>query len=196
LSFEGGIGAQDVYWAIKTLNFDLKAAREKLFIQPCKLDELRLEAYENSRIYNERTNKWHDKHIMNKRFEETDMVVLFNSNLKLFLGKLRSRSLGPFQATRSSLQPKPYFWANLLKVISTPFLNRFPIEGKDQALGLKGVLIRSQPMICNFVNFKVCRVYLFNKGRNSFPMPSTVCGRSLFCTSYVEMGYPARRRSA
>ena len=31
LSFEGGIGAQDVYWAIKTLNFDLKAAREKLF---------------------------------------------------------------------------------------------------------------------------------------------------------------------
>ena len=63
------------YWAIKTLNFDLKVAREKWFLQLCELDELTLEAYENSHIYKERTNKWHDKNIMNKRFKEGDMVL-------------------------------------------------------------------------------------------------------------------------
>ena len=45
------------YWVIKTLNFDLKVAREKQFLQPCELNELGLEAYENSRIYKERTRK-------------------------------------------------------------------------------------------------------------------------------------------
>jgi len=36
------------YWAIKTLNFDLKEAGEKRLLQLCELDELRLEAYKNS----------------------------------------------------------------------------------------------------------------------------------------------------
>ena len=35
-----------------------------------------------------------------KRFEEGDMVLLFNSRLKLFPGKLRSRWSGPFQVTK------------------------------------------------------------------------------------------------
>ena len=39
-----------------------------------RVDKLRLdEAYENSRIYKERTKKWHDKHIMTKRFDKGDM---------------------------------------------------------------------------------------------------------------------------
>jgi len=36
------------YWAIKPLNFDLKATGEKRLLQLSELDELRLEAYENS----------------------------------------------------------------------------------------------------------------------------------------------------
>jgi len=72
-------------------NVDLKAAREKQFLQLSELDELKLEAYKSSRIYKERTKQWDDKHIMNKRFKEGDMVVLFNSKLKLFPCKLRSR---------------------------------------------------------------------------------------------------------
>jgi len=79
------------YWAIRTLNFDLKLAGEKRFLQLCELNELRLEVYESSRIYKERAKKWHDKHLTKKRFEECDMVLLFNAGLKLFSGKLRSR---------------------------------------------------------------------------------------------------------
>ena len=63
------------YSAIKTLNFDLKVAGEKRLLQLSELDELRLEAYESSRTYKERAKKWHDKHLIKKRFEEGDMVL-------------------------------------------------------------------------------------------------------------------------
>jgi len=61
------------------------------------LEELRMDAYENARIYKERTKKWHDKHIIQRDFKRGDLVLLFNSRLKLFQGKLRSRWSGPFQ---------------------------------------------------------------------------------------------------
>ena len=84
------------YWAIKTLNYDLKRAGEKRLLQLGELEELRMSAYENARIYKERTKKWHDKHISKKEFHEGDRVLLFNSKLKLFSGKLKSRWTGPY----------------------------------------------------------------------------------------------------
>jgi len=88
------------YWAIETLNFDLKAAGEKQLLQLSELDELIFEANESSCIYKERAKKWHDKHLIKKWFEAGDMVLLFNSRLKLFPGKLRSRWSGPFQVAK------------------------------------------------------------------------------------------------
>ena len=52
------------------------------------------------RIYKERTKAWHDKHIMRKDFQLGQQVLLFNSKLKLFLGKLKSRWSGPFVITQ------------------------------------------------------------------------------------------------
>ena len=54
-----------------------------------ELDELRLEAYEDSHIYKERTKKWHDKHIVTKRFEKGDIALIFSSQLRLLPGKLK-----------------------------------------------------------------------------------------------------------
>ena len=88
------------YWAIRTLNFDLKADGEQRFLQLNELNELRLEAYENSCIYKERTKKWHGKHIMTKCFGKGDIVLLFNSRLRLLLGKLKSIWLGQFTITK------------------------------------------------------------------------------------------------
>ena len=65
-----------------------------------ELEELRLDAYENARIYKERTKKWHDKRIAKREFNEGDIVLLFNSQLKLFPGKLRSRWSGPFEVVK------------------------------------------------------------------------------------------------
>ena len=79
------------YWAVKKLNFDLKTAGEKRLLQLNELDEFRLEAYESAWLYKERTKKWHDHHIQRKPFRVGQKVLLFNSHLKLFPGKLRSR---------------------------------------------------------------------------------------------------------
>nr|GFA19234.1 reverse transcriptase domain-containing protein [Tanacetum cinerariifolium] len=53
-------------------------------------------AYENSLIYKERTKKLHDDKIKNRIFNVGDQVLLLNSRLKIFLGKLKSRWSGPF----------------------------------------------------------------------------------------------------
>ncbi|XP_058766837.1 uncharacterized protein LOC131640463 [Vicia villosa] len=88
------------YWAIKTLNLSYTAAGERRLLDINELEEIRLDAYENARIYKERTKKWHDKHISRKEFNEGYVVLLFNSRLKLFPGKLRSRWSDPFEVTK------------------------------------------------------------------------------------------------
>ncbi|GJX78885.1 hypothetical protein Tco_0327034 [Tanacetum coccineum] len=60
------------------------------------LNELRDQAYENSLIYKEKTKKIHDAKIKNRVFNVGDRVLLFNSRLKIFSGKLKSRWSGPF----------------------------------------------------------------------------------------------------
>nr|GEZ42046.1 reverse transcriptase domain-containing protein [Tanacetum cinerariifolium] len=60
-------------------------------------------AYENSLIYKERTKKLHDDKIKNRIFNVGDQVLLFNSILKIFSGKLKSRWSGPF--TISEIYP-------------------------------------------------------------------------------------------
>nr|GFA41002.1 hypothetical protein [Tanacetum cinerariifolium] len=65
-------------------------------LQLNKLSELRDQAYENSLINKERTKKLHDDKIKNRSFNVGDQVLLFNSRLKIFSGKLKSRWSGPF----------------------------------------------------------------------------------------------------
>nr|GFB87429.1 reverse transcriptase domain-containing protein [Tanacetum cinerariifolium] len=91
------------YWALKHANFDLKTAGDHWKLQLNELNELRDQAYENSLIYKERTKKLHDDKIKNRIFNVGDQVLLFNSRLKIFLGKLKSRWSGPF--TISEIYP-------------------------------------------------------------------------------------------
>ena len=85
------------WWAIKELNMDLKKAGERRLLQLHELDELRLDAYENAKMYKEKTKRWHDRKIIPRKFKVGDKVLLFNSRLRLFPGKLRSRWSGPFE---------------------------------------------------------------------------------------------------
>nr|GEX23746.1 reverse transcriptase domain-containing protein [Tanacetum cinerariifolium] len=62
-------------------------------LQMNELHELRNQPYENSLIYKERTKKLHDAKIKNRIFNVGDQVLLFNSRLKIFSGKLKT--LGP-----------------------------------------------------------------------------------------------------
>ena len=84
------------YWALQQLNMDMSAAGEKRLMQLNELDEFRLQAYENSKLYKDKVKRWHDRRILSRTFEPGQQVLLFNSRLKLFLGKLKSRWSGPF----------------------------------------------------------------------------------------------------
>ena len=78
---------------------DMKAGGSNRLLQLNELDELKTNAYENAKIYKERTKVWHDKHIVKKEFEPGQKILLFNSRSRLFPGKLKSRWSGPFEIT-------------------------------------------------------------------------------------------------
>ena len=61
-----------------------------------ELEEIWNDAYENARIYKEKTKSLHDRMITRKEFHVRDKVLLYHSRLKLFPGKLRSYWIGPF----------------------------------------------------------------------------------------------------
>ena len=84
------------YWAIKKINFDWKEAGERRRLELNELDEIRNEAYENARIYKDKTKKLHDKLLVKKTIVAGQKVLLFNSRLRLFPGKLKSRWCGPY----------------------------------------------------------------------------------------------------
>ena len=41
-----------------------------------ELEELRNEAYDNARIYKDKTKKWHDQKILRKEFRVGELVLL------------------------------------------------------------------------------------------------------------------------
>jgi hypothetical protein len=84
------------FWASKFLNMDLSKAGSSRILQLHELEEFRNRAYENAKVYKDQTKKWHDKRIVKKEFYEGQMVLLYNSRLKLFPGKLKSKWSGPF----------------------------------------------------------------------------------------------------
>ena len=88
------------YWATRALNFDMMKAGKKRLLQLNELDELRMNTYENAKLYKDHTKLWHDKHLLNKEFHEGQFVLLYNSRLKLFSGKLKSRWSGPFKVVK------------------------------------------------------------------------------------------------
>ena len=62
-----------------------------------ELEEFRSEAYENAQLYKEKTKRWHDNLLLSREFHPRYQVLLFNSRLRLFLGKLESRWTRPFK---------------------------------------------------------------------------------------------------
>ena len=87
------------HWAVKTFNLDIDAAGIHRKLQLNELEKIRNEAYENARIYKEKTKAFHDKMIRGKTFSIGQKMLLFNSCLHLFPGKLRFKWIGPYVIT-------------------------------------------------------------------------------------------------
>jgi hypothetical protein len=82
---------------------DFEAAGKKRKMQISELEEWREKTYHNSKIYKERTKRWHDKRIKKKECAPRDKVLIFNFRVKLFgYGKLQSKWEGPFTVVNVS----------------------------------------------------------------------------------------------
>nr|GEV61511.1 reverse transcriptase domain-containing protein [Tanacetum cinerariifolium] len=88
------------YWALKHVNFDLKTAGDHRKLQLNELKGLHDQAYKNSLIYKKKTKTIHDSKIKKRIFNVGDRDLLFNSRLKIFLRKLKTRWSGPFTITK------------------------------------------------------------------------------------------------
>jgi hypothetical protein len=73
----------------------LKASSQRK-LQLTELEELRNDAYNCSRKYKEYMKRVLDQSILRRSFEPSQKVLLYNSRLHLFPGKLKSRWTGPF----------------------------------------------------------------------------------------------------
>ena len=72
-------------------------------MQISELEEWREKAYHSSKIFKERTKKWHDKRIKHKEFKPGYKVLMFNLRVKLFgHRKLWSKWEGPFKVIETS----------------------------------------------------------------------------------------------
>ena len=87
-----------------------------------ELEELRNAGYDNARIYKDKTKKWHDQKILRKEFKAGEQVLLYNSKLKLFPGKLKSRWSGPYTGVANTS-----FGAVILKTESR---SEFKVNGQ------------------------------------------------------------------
>ncbi|RVW41469.1 hypothetical protein CK203_094052 [Vitis vinifera] len=77
--------------AIKKLNMDLSRAGLKRFLDLNDMEELRNDAYINSKIVEREIERWHDQLISVRIFERDKRVLLYDSELHIFPGKLKSR---------------------------------------------------------------------------------------------------------
>ncbi|XP_027157872.1 uncharacterized protein LOC113780656 [Coffea eugenioides] len=84
------------FWAVKQCNLHADRDGKERKLQLQELEEIRLEAYDNARLYKERTKQFHDRLLRAKHFSPGQKVLLFNSRLKFMPGKLKSRWIGPY----------------------------------------------------------------------------------------------------
>ncbi|XP_076889997.1 uncharacterized protein LOC143540931 [Bidens hawaiensis] len=88
------------------VNVDLTEAARKRYFQIHELEELRDAAYSRSLNIKEKTKALHDRRLKGgKEFKKGDKVLLFNSRLKLFAGKLRLKWTGPYLVKEVFLYP-------------------------------------------------------------------------------------------
>ncbi|RVW28904.1 hypothetical protein CK203_116048 [Vitis vinifera] len=60
------------------------------------MEELRNDAYINSKIAKEKLKRWHDLLISRKEFQKGQRVLLYDFKLHIFPSKLKSRWIDPF----------------------------------------------------------------------------------------------------
>ncbi|KAM2686694.1 hypothetical protein EV2_009555 [Malus domestica] len=98
------------HWVVKTFNMDIDVTDLHRKLQLNELEEIRNEAYENARIYKEKTKAFYDKMIRSKTFFIGQKVLLFNSHLHLFPVQIQSLKMQQ-EVKVNGHHLKPYYEA-------------------------------------------------------------------------------------
>ncbi|XP_075076906.1 uncharacterized protein LOC107822177 [Nicotiana tabacum] len=110
-------------WALRQLNLDMETTGTNRVTGLYELEEFRFQAFESARLYKERMKLMHDKHILDRNFKPGDRVLLYNSRLRLFPGKLKSRWSGPFKVVQ-------LFLSGDVEIESEDRTNKFTVNGQ------------------------------------------------------------------
>ncbi|GKB90548.1 reverse transcriptase domain-containing protein [Tanacetum coccineum] len=131
----------DALWAFRTaykiltgctlfrLVYGKASATKNRLMELNELGELRDKAYENTRIYKERTKRWHDSRLRgDKDFKVGDKILLFNSLLRLHLERIE-RFLNNFinQPNETNMNDLEFDDA----LVDTPLVSPFPHSDND-----------------------------------------------------------------
>ena len=79
---------------------ELDASGKERMLQMQELDELRLHAFESSRLYKEKTKLLHDSKIFNRNFNVGDRVLMYQTRFRHGHGKLTSNWVGPYKVIK------------------------------------------------------------------------------------------------
>ena len=82
---------------------DLSEAQKHILEQLNELDEIRQETVQRTGLVQQQRAQWHDKYIKNKRFQEGDWALLFDSKFKYFQGKFQTHWLRPYEIEKFSV---------------------------------------------------------------------------------------------
>lgn len=88
---------QKALWVLKRLNLSSKEANDLRLDQLNEMGKFYL--HKNSNLYKEKIKLYCDWKIEKREFQVEDLILLFNSRFKLFLGKLNSQWFNPFKVT-------------------------------------------------------------------------------------------------
>ncbi|XP_075077895.1 uncharacterized protein LOC142164243 [Nicotiana tabacum] len=88
-----------------------------------ELEKFKFQAFESARLYKERMKLMHDKHIVDQNLKSEELVLLYNSRLRLFPSKLKSRWLGPFRVVQM-------FPSGAVEIESEDGANKFIVNGQ------------------------------------------------------------------
>nr|XP_009793977.1 PREDICTED: uncharacterized protein LOC104240790 [Nicotiana sylvestris] len=110
-------------WALRQLNLNMETSDNNKVIGLHELEEFRFQAFESARLYKDRMKLMHDKHILNQNFKPGELMLLYNSRLRLFPGKLNSRWSGPFKVVQM-------FPSEAVEIKSEYGTNKFTVNGQ------------------------------------------------------------------
>ncbi|XP_075109057.1 uncharacterized protein LOC142180857 [Nicotiana tabacum] len=71
-------------WALRQLNLNMEATGTTRVNGLHELEDFRFQAFESARLYKERMKLMYDKHILDRKFKRNELVLLYNSRLRLF----------------------------------------------------------------------------------------------------------------